>query len=61
EYLDKKVTVHLNGSRRVTGTFTGYDVFLNVTLSNALEYDSKGNAVSIGSTVIRGSSIVSVE
>lgn len=53
--------VHLNGSRRVSGTLTGYDVFLNVTLADAIEQDNKGESVLIGTTVIRGNSIASLE
>ncbi|KAK5133287.1 hypothetical protein LTR08_008021 [Meristemomyces frigidus] len=41
KYLDKRVEVQLNGSRKVMGTLRGYDVFLNIVLDEATE--SKAN------------------
>lgn len=55
------MSVQLNGSRTVTGTLRGYDVFLNITMADALEHDPKGEQLAIGTIVIRGNSIVSVE
>jgi small nuclear ribonucleoprotein G len=59
-YMDKKVSVQLNGNRKVTGTLKGYDIFLNVTLIDALE-EQKDEKLNIGTIVIRGNSIVSLE
>ncbi|XXZ98329.1 hypothetical protein QA089_000823 [Meyerozyma guilliermondii] len=56
KYLDRKISVHLNGSRNVVGTLRGYDVFLNITLADALDGETE-----IGTVVIRGNSIVSLE
>jgi small nuclear ribonucleoprotein G len=58
--MDKKVSVQLNGNRKVTGTLKGYDIFLNVTLIDALE-EQKDEKLNIGTIVIRGNSIVSLE
>lgn len=44
----------------VTGTLRGYDVFMNITMADAVE-SSSGEKVAIGTIVIRGNSIVSVE
>ncbi|KAI5954050.1 hypothetical protein CANMA_004889 [Candida margitis] len=60
-YLDKKVSVQLNGSRKVIGILRGYDIFLNVTITDALEERIDGEKLNIGVTVIRGNSIVSLE
>ncbi|KAG2733720.1 hypothetical protein G9P44_003245 [Scheffersomyces stipitis] len=60
-YMDKKLSIQLNGTRKVTGTLRGYDVFLNVTLADALEELQNGEKVSIGTIVVRGNSIVSLE
>ncbi|OVF08701.1 hypothetical protein EJF18_30584 [Clavispora lusitaniae] len=60
-YLDKKVSVQLNGSRTVVGTLRGYDVFMNITMADALEQDPSGEKLAIGTVVIRGNSIVSIE
>ncbi|RCK55337.1 Small nuclear ribonucleoprotein G [Candida viswanathii] len=60
-YMDKKISVQLNGSRKIRGILKGYDIFLNITLTEALEVDTKGDHLNIGVTVIRGNSIVSIE
>ncbi|CCE72735.1 Piso0_000329 [Millerozyma farinosa CBS 7064] len=60
-YLNKKISIQLNGTRKVIGTLRGYDIFLNVTLSEALEEQKDGNKLDIGTVVIRGNSVVSIE
>lgn len=60
QYLDKSVVVELNGGRSVSGVLRGYDVFMNVTLAEALEH-SKKDKLLLGTVVIRGNSILSVE
>ncbi|KAK6461772.1 hypothetical protein DFJ63DRAFT_274007, partial [Scheffersomyces coipomensis] len=60
-YMDKKLSIQLNGTRKVTGTLRGYDVFLNITLVDALEESADGEKLNIGTVVIRGNSIVSLE
>lgn len=59
--MDKKVSIQLNGSRKVIGTLRGYDVFLNITLGDSLEEQKNGEKLNIGTIVIRGNSIVSME
>ncbi|QWU89125.1 hypothetical protein CA3LBN_003448 [Candidozyma haemuli] len=59
-YLNKSVSVELNGGRNVTGVLRGFDVFMNVTLAEALELN-KLDRLSLGTVVIRGNSIVSLE
>jgi len=61
KYLDKRVFVLLNGSRRVMGVLRGYDVFLNVVLDDAVEEKKDGEKVRIGMVVIRGNSVVMME
>lgn len=55
------MSVQLNGSRVVSGTLRGYDVFLNITMADAVESDLKGEKAALGTVVVRGNSIVSVE
>lgn len=55
------MSVQLNGSRSVSGVLRGYDVFLNITMGEALEHEPSGDKLAIGTVVIRGSLIVSVE
>ncbi|KAF4548319.1 Small nuclear ribonucleoprotein G [Elsinoe fawcettii] len=61
KYLDKKLFVQLNGSRKVIGILRGYDVFLNIVLDDAIEERADGNKVRIGQVVIRGNSVVMLE
>ena len=49
--MDKKLSIQLNGSRKIIGILRGYDIFLNITLTDALEVDSKGEKMIIGATV----------
>ncbi|WPH02526.1 Hypothetical protein R9X50_00539100 [Acrodontium crateriforme] len=60
KYLDKRVEVQLNGSRKVMGTLRGYDVFLNIVLDEASEVSTHGR-VPLGMCVIRGNSVVMME
>ncbi|KAK4628774.1 Small nuclear ribonucleoprotein G [Fulvia fulva] len=61
KYLDKRVEVQLNGSRKVMGTLRGYDVFLNVVLDEATESKPNGEKARLGMCVIRGNSVVMME
>ncbi|KAI9648007.1 hypothetical protein NHQ30_002635 [Ciborinia camelliae] len=51
EYLDKRLFVQLNGSRKVIGVLRGYDVFLNIVLDDAVEEKEGGEKVKIGMVV----------
>ncbi|AET37680.1 mRNA splicing protein SMX2 Ecym_1454 [Eremothecium cymbalariae DBVPG len=62
KYMERKLFIQLNGSRKVVGVLRGYDVFLNVVLDDALEVHKNGRKFPLGDhTVIRGNSIVSLE
>lgn len=61
QYLDKRVLIQLNGSRKVMGLLRGYDVYLNIVLDEALEEKPNGEKVRIGMVVIRGNSVVMLE
>ncbi|KAK0259063.1 Small nuclear ribonucleoprotein G [Friedmanniomyces endolithicus] len=61
KYLDKRVEVQLNGSRKVVGTLRGYDVFLNIVLDEATESKANNEKVRLGMCVIRGNSVVMME
>ncbi|KAF6843721.1 LSM domain-containing protein [Colletotrichum musicola] len=61
EYLDKRLFVQLNGSRKVIGVLRGYDVFLNIVLDEAVEEKEGGEKVRLGMVVIRGNSVVMLE
>ena len=59
--MDKKLFVQLNGSRQIIGVLRGYDVFLNIVLDEAVEKKPNGDHVKVGTTVIRGNSVVLIE
>ncbi|KAL5116907.1 Serine/threonine-protein kinase smg1, partial [Pleosporales sp. CAS-2024a] len=61
KYLEKRVLVQLNGSRKVMGILRGYDVYLNIVLDEALEEKAGGEKVRIGMVVIRGNAVVMIE
>ncbi|KAF1353652.1 LSM domain-containing protein [Delphinella strobiligena] len=61
KYLDRRLFVQLNGSRKVIGVLRGYDVFLNIVLDDAVEEKAGGEKVRIGQVVIRGNSVVMLE
>ena len=50
--MDKKLFVHLQGGRKVSGTLRGYDLFLNLVLDDALEETTPAQKHPIG-TVVR--------
>ncbi|KAI5242018.1 hypothetical protein E4T47_03397 [Aureobasidium subglaciale] len=51
KYLDRRLFVQLNGSRKVIGVLRGYDVFLNIVLDDAVEEKAGGEKVRIGQVV----------
>ncbi|KAF1944119.1 LSM-domain-containing protein [Clathrospora elynae] len=61
KYLEKRVLVQLNGSRKVQGILRGYDVYLNVVLDEAVELKAGGEQARIGMVVIRGNAVVMIE
>ncbi|KAG7698551.1 hypothetical protein KL933_003395 [Ogataea haglerorum] len=64
KYVDKNLKVTLNSSRVVRGRLAGYDLFLNLNLSDAVELitnKQSTNEVKVGSCIIRGNSVISIE
>ncbi|KAK7206750.1 hypothetical protein BZA70DRAFT_274999 [Myxozyma melibiosi] len=61
KYMDRRLFVQLNGSRKVIGVLRGYDVFLNLVLDDAVEEKDGGEKIRIGTIVIRGNSVVMME
>ncbi|ORY19393.1 small nuclear ribonucleo protein-like protein G [Clohesyomyces aquaticus] len=61
KYLEKRVLVQLNGSRKVMGILRGYDVYLNIVLDDAVEEKNGGERIRIGMVIIRGNAVVMLE
>ena len=58
KYMDKRLDIRINASRRVVGILRGYDQFMNIVLEDASEFVSKDVKNAIGTVMIRGNSIV---
>jgi len=61
KYMDKNMTIKLNGNRKVTGVLRGYDQFMNLVIDNTIEEVSPNERTDIGMVVIRGNSVVMME
>ena len=49
--MDKKLFVHLQGGRKVSGILRGYDLFLNLVIDDALEETNPAQKHPIGTVV----------
>lgn len=56
KYMDKEVSVRLNGARTVSGVVRGFDPFMNLVLD-----DAKDTSSDMGMIVIRGNAIMAIE
>ena len=61
KYMDKKLTLRLNGNRNVTGVLRGFDPFMNLVIDEAVENVNAQQQNAIGMVVIRGNSVVLME
>ncbi|KAK2177365.1 hypothetical protein NP493_601g00008 [Ridgeia piscesae] len=61
KYMDKKLTLKLNGGRAVTGFLRGFDPFMNLVIDETVEESKTGEKNNIGMVVVRGNSIVLLE
>ncbi|KAG0748788.1 hypothetical protein G6F57_005806 [Rhizopus arrhizus] len=61
KYMDKRLSLQLNGNRKVTGVLRGYDPFMNIVLDETIEEVSSTEKHNIGMVVIRGNSIAIME
>jgi len=49
--MDKKLFVHLQGGRKVSGVLRGYDLFLNLVIDDAIEETTPAQKHPIGTVV----------
>ena len=59
KYMEKNVSVKLNGNRLIKGTLRGYDQFMNLVLDNASEAGDEAKKYRM--IVVRGNSVVQLE
>ncbi|CAG0885136.1 unnamed protein product [Cyprideis torosa] len=61
KFMDKRMNVKLNAGRQISGILRGYDPFMNIVLDEAQEITKENQRITIGSVVVRGSSISMLE
>jgi small nuclear ribonucleoprotein G len=49
--MDKRISLQLNGNRKVTGVLRGYDPFMNIVLDETVEEVSPTERNNIGMVV----------
>ncbi|KAJ7302200.1 hypothetical protein DFH08DRAFT_905744 [Mycena albidolilacea] len=57
---DKRLFIHLQGGRKLSGFLRAYDLFLNLVLDNVVEETTPAQKHRIGTVVVRGNSVVEV-
>lgn len=50
--MDKRLFIHLQGNRKVSGTLRGFDIFLNLVIDDAFEETTPAQKTPMG-TVVR--------
>nr|XP_044996479.1 small nuclear ribonucleoprotein G-like [Jaculus jaculus] len=61
KFMDKKLSVNLNGGRHVQGILWGFDPFMNLVINEYVEMVTSGQKTNTGMVVIRGNSIIMLE
>jgi len=61
KYMDKRMSLKLNGGRNIVGILRGFDPFMNLVIDEAVEEAKDGNRNNIGMVVVRGNSIIMLE
>lgn len=60
EHINKRLALCLSHSRKVVGVLKGYDAFMNIVLEAATDETNADAPTRLGTTVVRGVSIISV-
>uniref|UniRef100_A0A2I3S5H6 Small nuclear ribonucleoprotein G n=2 Tax=Pan troglodytes TaxID=9598 RepID=A0A2I3S5H6_PANTR len=60
-FMDKKLSMKLNGGRHVQGILQGLDPFMNLVIDECVEMATSGQQNNTGMVVIRGNSITMLE
>ena len=61
KYMDRKLSLKLNGNRQVTGILRGFDPFMNLVMDDTVEVVNTNTRNQIGMVVIRGNSVLLME
>ncbi|XP_053764794.1 small nuclear ribonucleoprotein G-like [Panthera pardus] len=60
KFMDKKLSLKLNGGRHVQGILRGFDPFMNLVIDECVEMATSGQQNNTG-MVIQGNSIIMLE
>ena len=58
KFMDKKLSLKLNGGRHVQGISWGFDPFMNLVIDKCVEMATSGQQNNTGMVVIQGNSIM---
>merc|ERR1711935_435151 len=61
KFMDKKLSIKVNGGRKVEGILRGFDPFMNLVVDDAIEYRKDSSSHPMGMCVIRGNSVLMIE
>uniref|UniRef100_A0A8D2H608 Small nuclear ribonucleoprotein G n=1 Tax=Urocitellus parryii TaxID=9999 RepID=A0A8D2H608_UROPR len=61
KFINKKLSLKLNGSRHVQGILRGFDPFINLAIDECVEMATSGQQNNIRMVVIRGNGIIMLE
>ncbi|CAI9733048.1 small nuclear ribonucleoprotein G [Octopus vulgaris] len=61
KYMERKLSLKLNGGRTVSGILRGFDPFMNLVIDECVEETKNGEKNPIGMVAVRGNSIVLLE
>uniref|UniRef100_A0A5F8GZ51 Small nuclear ribonucleoprotein G n=1 Tax=Monodelphis domestica TaxID=13616 RepID=A0A5F8GZ51_MONDO len=61
KFMDKKLSLKLNGGRPIQGILRGSDLFMNLVADECVEMAPGGQQNNIGMVVIQGNSIIMLE
>lgn len=61
KYMDKRLSLRLNGSRVINGVLRGFDPFMNLVIDEAVEVTKRNQQIPIGMVVVRGNAVVLLE
>ena len=61
KYMDRKLSLRLNGNRQVTGILRGFDPFMNLVMDDCVEVVNTNTRNNIGMVVVRGNSVTLME
>ncbi|XP_036707274.1 small nuclear ribonucleoprotein G-like [Balaenoptera musculus] len=61
KFIDKKLSLKLNGGRHVQGILRGFDPFMNLVIDECVEMATSGQQNDTGMVIIQGNSIIMLE